>query len=250
MKKPEIIKFCAFCNDQFIASKPVATYCCNSCRTKACVQRKRNEQVKADQEAKRLKDQDRLLQIADARRLKREQKAELKRVEKEKQAEKDRQEIIAKQNQEEQKASALAEQIRKDAEDQKKIKEKQEADEKQHLANKEALLEIKRDRKKQEDQLQMDIAKLKLGLVVAAAFGINSLIESSQNKTPTPTTTLHFEKLSLGKPMSLNSKSTALFVPKPLEMPKLGYMSLPGINWLPTGKTPQQYVNMTSKMKL
>jgi hypothetical protein len=84
MKKPEIIKFCAFCKDQFIASKPSATYCSNSCRTKANNQRRENEKNEAEtariqaeidqakheaKEARKLKKANKVAELADAKHL-------------------------------------------------------------------------------------------------------------------------------------------------------------------------------------
>jgi flagellar biosynthesis GTPase FlhF len=233
MIKPEIIKYCAYCNDRFSASRPTATYCSNTCRTKACLKRKQEEQAKADQEAERLKELDRLRQIADEKRKKREQKAELKRQEQEKQAEKDRKDLEAKRIQDEQFAAALLEKERNDAADQKKLKDKQEADEEDKRI-------IERIRKAKEDQIQENLTKLKAELIVAAIIGISNLLDGSQNNLTKPGTAIKpIEKLGLGGAIPHINKPVASFVPRPKEMPKLGYMSLPGINWMPNINRPQ-----------
>ena len=234
MIKPEIIRFCAFCNDQFIASKPTATYCSNSCRTKACVKRKQDEQVKADQEAQRQKDQERLQQIADARRLKREQKAESKRQEQEKQAEIAWKAQEAKRIKEDQDAADLAEKNRKEEEDQLKLKEKQEADEKQRLADKETKRILELDLKAKKELADYNRTKAWVEIAFHTIGGISNLISEKQAGHPKPLPlTKPIEKLSLGRsfpPISLNLREA---VTKPIEMPQLGYMSLPGINWMP-----------------
>lgn len=51
MTPTEIIRNCAFCNCQFKALRPTATYCSNSCRTKANNQRRENEKIEAGKAA-------------------------------------------------------------------------------------------------------------------------------------------------------------------------------------------------------
>lgn len=161
MKKPELIKSCAFCNDQFVASRPTATYCSNSCRTKANNRRRLDEQVKADLEAKQKQDEELLSQIAFAKQLKREQKAELKRLEQEMQYEIGLQAQEAKRIQDEQDAAELAEKKRKDEENRQEMKEKQDADEKIRLQNKERLRKILKERndKKHQNKRNLMIGK-------------------------------------------------------------------------------------------
>lgn len=240
MKKPEITKYCTHCGDKFTASRPTATFCSNTCRTKACVQRKQDGREKADQESQRLLELERLQQIADARRLKREQKAELKRQEQEKQNEIERQAKEAKRIQDEQDAADLAEKNRKEEEDLQQLKDKQEADKKQSLADKEAKRKIERDQKAKENQASADRA-LAWGLLLGhVVINISGMINNSQNNQPNPATPIKpIEKLMLGNAFSPFPKLTATPAPKPEEMPKLGYMSLPGINWMPKDNRPQ-----------
>jgi len=147
MIKREIIKYCAHCNDQFSASRPTASFCSNTCRTKACVKRKQDERAKADLEAQHLQEQLQLQLIADARRLKREQKAELKRQEHEKQAEIDRQAQDSKRIQDDKDAADLVIKDQKDADDIQKLKDKQIADEKQSREGKERMKKLIKDHK-------------------------------------------------------------------------------------------------------
>lgn len=239
MKKQEISKQCGFCSDNFISTKSTAKFCSNTCRTKACVKRKQDERAKADQEAQRLLEQESLQQIADARRLKREQKAELKRQEQVDQAEIDRQAQEAKRLQDEQDAAVLAEKNRKEEEEGQKLKEKQDADEKQLLADKEAQRRIDQDQKAKKELADYNRTKAWVELTIHAIGNISNMISEKQEGVPKPhSNTQPFEKLNLGYAISPSSEYIALLVPKPREMPKLGYMSLPGINWIPIRSKP------------
>jgi hypothetical protein len=190
MKKLEIIKFCAFCSDQFITSRPTASYCCNSCRTKACVQRKLNEQVKADLEAQRKLAEEHLKQKADARRLKREQKAELNREKQEEQAAKDRRDADAKSIQDEIDAFETTKKNRLINSIVEMLQINAEAKEKQLLADKQ--------RKKDDDiiRIEKEMKKAKeRGEMIGKGFAeiiknLSNLINNTGNKTIQPGTSV------------------------------------------------------------
>ena len=74
MKKPELIKSCAFCNDQFVASRPTATYCSNSCRTKANNLRRDSERIEAEKIEELAKIAEAKNKAAEARKIKKAEK--------------------------------------------------------------------------------------------------------------------------------------------------------------------------------
>jgi len=53
MLKTEIIKNCEFCGDEITVTNPKAKYCGNSCKTKANLQRRENEQIEAENARKK-----------------------------------------------------------------------------------------------------------------------------------------------------------------------------------------------------
>lgn len=172
MIKPEITNYCAFCGDKFSTSKPNAIFCCNSCRTKAYVKRKQDEQIQAEKEAQQQLERELKEQQANARRIRREQRAEARRQEMEKQAELDR---LAKETQslkEEQIAAELAEQRRKENEIRQQNKEKEEAERKQLLADKKRFINLKR---KIEDQKKQNAKNLFIGKSLLLC-GIGALV--------------------------------------------------------------------------
>ena len=231
MIKPEITRYCAFCSEKFTTSKPTAIFCCNSCRTKAYVKRKQDEQIQAEKEAQQQLERELKEQQANARRIRREQRAEARRQEMEEQAELDR---LAKEEQklkEEQIAEELAEQKRREAEERQKFLDKQAAEEAKRLAEKEA----KRiaDQKQHARELQVAMQRgHALGLMLGQISERLDAVINSRNNPPRTIAPAKTFKLQLNGMTSagFNSGKTGKAI-KPDKMPGLGYMSLPGIDW-------------------
>jgi len=231
MIKPEITKQCSFCGDNFTASKPTSKFCCNSCRTKAYVKRKQDEQINAAKEAQKLKEKELQEQLANARRIRQEQRAEAKRLEKEKQTEIDQLAKEAQRIKEEQIAAELEEQKRKEAEERQKILDKLAAEEAKRLADKEAKRILKQKRKALEFQVSYQRGHA-LGLILGNLFGhLDEVINSRNNQpgttAPTKAIPQHMNGITFA---GLNSGKTGKAI-KPNKMPRLGYMTLPGLDW-------------------
>lgn len=184
MTPTEIIRNCAFCSCEFKAVRPTATYCSNSCRTKANIKRRLDERATADQETERMQEQDRLQKIVAAKRLKREQKAELQRQVQEKLDEIAKQAKETKRIQDEQEAAALAEKTHKDEEDRQILKEKQEADEKQRRENKVRRKNLKKKRNDRDIEKKRNIMVGKgLFIIGAGALIYHGFIKPKQKST-------------------------------------------------------------------
>jgi hypothetical protein len=241
MNNPEITKYCTHCGDEFTASRSTATFCSNTCRTKACVQRNHDKRAKADQEKERLQEQKRLQQVADAKRVQREEKTALKKKEKEEIDKIARLAEENKKNQDKKDADNEADQKRRDDEVIQKLKEQKEAD-------KAAQQIIDRIQKAKEELADNNRTKAWIEIAFHAIGGISNLISEKQTGFPQPLSLAKpIEKLSLGyafPPISMIADGAAT---KPVEMPKLGYMSLPGISWIPMVNASVKQDMLTSK---
>lgn len=192
MKNQEIARYCAHCRTQFTTSTATRVFCSNTCRTKACVKSKLEKRAKAEQESERLQEQKRLQQVADAKRVQREDKAALKKKEQE---ENDEIARFAEENriiQDKKDADNEADQKRKDGDVKQKLKEQKEAD-------KEAQRIIDRIQKTKKELADNNRTKAFVEIAFHAIGGISNLISEKQAGLPRPLSPAKtIEKLSLG----------------------------------------------------